>query len=265
MNRSLLIDLDGVLYQGDKLIPGAETTVRWIQQQKIPHLFVTNTTSRSRKKIVEKLESFDISVSEESILTPPVAACKWLLKHAPGPTALFVPNATLDDFNSIAKLEKDKSTTMAVVVGDYGENWTFSELNRAFTLLINNPKSILVALGMTRYWRASEGLRLDAGPFVKALEYASNRRAVVLGKPSSDFYEAALQLLSSESSQAYMIGDDIIGDIGGAQRAGLNGILVRTGKFTNSDLDLGVRPYDILDSFAELPTWWNSGVLPKSQ
>ncbi len=258
MNRSLLIDIDGVLYQGDKVIPGAENTVRWIQQNKIPHIFITNTTSRPRKRIVEKLDRLGITISEDSILTPPVAACKWLLKHAPGPTALFIPEATLKDFKAIIKLEQGEEQTAAVVLGDYGENWTFSELNRAFRLLMDNPKSVLVALGMTRYWQASDGLRLDVGPFVKALEYASGHTAVVLGKPSIDFFETAVQLLPSEPTEAFMIGDDIVGDIKGSQLAGLKGILVRTGKFRDSDLDLGIRPNAIIDSIAELPIWWDS-------
>ena len=257
MIRSFLIDIDGVLYQGDKVIPGAENTIRWIQQNKIPHVFITNTTSRPRERIVEKLDRLGINISENSILTPPVAACKWLSINAPGPTALFIPEATLKDFKTIIKLEQTGEQTAAVVLGDYGENWTFSELNRAFRLLMDNPKSVLVALGMTRYWQASDGLRLDVGPFVKALEYASGHTAIVLGKPSIDFFEAALLLLPSEPSQAFMVGDDIVGDIKGSQLAGIKGILVRTGKFRDSDLNLGIKPNAIIDSIAELPIWWD--------
>ena len=257
MIRSLLIDIDGVLYQGDRVIPGAQNTVQWIQQNKIPHVFITNTTSRPRKSIVEKLDILGINISEDSILTPPVAACKWLSEHVPGPTALFIPDATLIDFKSIIKLVQEEEQASAVILGDYGENWTFSELNRAFRLLMDNPKAALVALGMTRYWQASDGLQLDVGPFVKALEFATGCTAVVLGKPSIDFFKAALQLLPSEPSKVFMIGDDIVGDIKGSQLAGLKGILVRTGKFRNSDLTLDIRPNAIIDSIADLPIWWD--------
>ena len=101
MKHALLIDLDGVLYQGANVIPGAVEAIRWLQKQSIPHVFITNTTSRPRRKIVEKLSSLGFKVSEESILTPPVAACKWLSENASGSTALFVPNNTQEDFNSI--------------------------------------------------------------------------------------------------------------------------------------------------------------------
>lgn len=173
MENTLLIDLDGVLYQGAKVIPGAAEVIQWIEDQSIPHLFVTNTTSLPRKKIVEKLISLGFKVAEKSILTPPIAACKCLLENVSGKTALFVPKNTRIDFNTVPLLKHGENSVDAVVLGDIGEEWTFVLLNHAFTFLMSEPKPVLVALGMTRYWRAEEGLRLDICPFVKALEYAT--------------------------------------------------------------------------------------------
>ncbi|MEJ2116001.1 MAG: TIGR01458 family HAD-type hydrolase [Gammaproteobacteria bacterium] len=257
MIRALLIDLDGVLYQAGKVIPGAAETIRWIQEKEIPHLFVTNTSSRSRRKIIEKLEGLGFKIPEKLILTPSIAACKWLSENVSGKSALYVPDTTKEDFTSIPILEEGENTVAAVVLGDMGEKWTFPELNRAFTYLTNEPQPTLVALGMTRYWRTEVGLQLDIGPFVKALEYAANCKAVVLGKPSIHFFEAALQILKCEPSQAIMIGDDIIGDVQGAQNAGLKGVLVRTGKFRVSDIKGEIQPDAIIDSIADLPTWLN--------
>ena len=255
MKHALLIDLDGVLYQGVKVIPGALELIRWIQNQSIPHLFITNTTSRPRRKIVEKLSGFGFDISEQSILTPPIAACEWLSENVTGETALFIPSSTREDFNSIPILKQGKISVVAVVLGDIGEEWTFSELNRAFTFLMEEPQPKLVALGMTRYWKTAKGLQLDVGPFVKALEYAANCEAVVLGKPSAQFFNAALRILHCEPSQAVMIGDDILGDVQGAQHAGIKGVLVRTGKFRPSDIDSGIHPDAIIDSIAGLPAW----------
>ena len=197
------------------------------------------------------------NISELSILTPPIAACAWLSENVSGKTALFIPNRTREDFNSIPVLKQGKNSVVAVVLGDIGEQWTFAELNRAFTFLMKEPKPKLVALGMTRYWQASKGLQLDVGPFVKALEYAAGCEAVVLGKPSAQFFNAALQILNSEPTQAVMIGDDILGDVQGAQHAGIKGVLVRTGKFRSSDIDSGIHPDAIIDSIANLPAWMN--------
>jgi ribonucleotide monophosphatase NagD (HAD superfamily) len=111
---------------------------------------------------------------------------------------------------------------------------------------------------MTRYWRAGDGLQLDAGPFVKALEYASGQAPVVTGKPAPDFYRAAIDLLGVDTdSTVYMIGDDIVGDIEAAQQVGLHGLLVRTGKFRETDLGSAITPDAILNSVADLPGWWS--------
>jgi HAD superfamily hydrolase (TIGR01458 family) len=255
---ALLVDLDGVVYAGDARIAGARDALAWIVAQEIPHLFLTNTTSRPRSALVGKLAAFGIDVDASQILTPPVAAAAWLADHVDGEIALFVPAATHSEFASL-RVARDRDpapTVAAVVVGDYGEHWTFAELNRAFRLLMSEPKPMLVGLGMTRYWLASDGLRLDAGPFVSALAFAADVEPVVLGKPAAPFFETALTLLGASASSTLMIGDDIRVDVGGAQACGLSGALVRTGKFRREDLDGDVDPDYVLDSIADLPARW---------
>ena len=253
---ALLIDLDGVLYEADAPVPGAAAAIDWLRERSVPHMFLTNTTSRPRSAIVAKLADMEIDATEEDILTPPVAAAQWLTTNAPGPAALFVAPATVAEFASLPLASADDTAVSSVVVGDYGEHWSFSELNRAFRLLMTEPQPILVALGMTRYWQAEDGLRLDTAPFVTALAQASGVEPVVLGKPARPFFETAMALLGTSPGATVMIGDDIQGDIGGAQAAGIAGALVRTGKFRPADLDGDIRPDFVLDSFAELPDLW---------
>lgn len=256
--RSLLVDLDGVLYKGDIAISGAVETVSWLRKNEIPHLFLTNTTSRPRQAICQKLQGLGIEASEDRILTPVIAASEWLRANTDGKVALFVPEATRTDFEGLESLPDDAETGAAgVVVGDLGEGWDFRTLNRAFRLLIEDHKPPLIALGMTRYWRAADGLRLDVAPFVKALEHATARQAVVLGKPEPGFFDIALKRLGARAGDTAMIGDDIVGDIQGGQMAGMKGILVRTGKFRESDLHSPIRPYAVIDSIADLPEWWH--------
>src|SRR5581483_12387667 len=121
--------------------------------------------------------------------------------------------------------------------------WDYRTLNRAFRLLQHNPEARLVALGMTRYWQTSEGLSLDVAPFVAALEHATGRKALVLGNPAPEFFKAAANKLGLAAGSVLMIGDDIHADIAGAQAAGLQGCLVRTGKFRESDLEGHVTPH----------------------
>ena len=142
-----------------------------------------------------------------------------------------------------------------VVIGDLSESWDFGKLNRAFRLLHSNPDAELIALGLTRYWKAQDGLRLDVAPFVAALECAAGRKATVFGKPDKSFYIAAAKKLHLPADTIVMVGDDIETDVAGAQRAGMQGILLRTGKFRPSDLKGSVRPHSVLDSIRDIPTW----------
>ena len=254
----MLFDLDGVVYVGEQPVAGAARTVEWLTREGIPYRFLTNTTSRPRLAIVEKLRGMGIAADASHVLTPAVAAVAWLRRHDIARPAVFVPAATAAEFAELDPVPDGvEQGAGAVVVGDLGEGWSFPTLNRALRLLMSDPAAPLVALGMTRYWRAEDGLRLDAGAFVRALEYATGRTAVVVGKPDPTFFGAAVEALHVPADQVIMIGDDIRTDVEGAQRAGLTGVLVRTGKFSASDLGGGVSPDAVLDSVADLPRRWD--------
>ncbi len=255
--RAILFDMDGVLYNSDEPIPGARETLAWVRAQNIPHLFVTNTSSRGRAFLLAKLVTFGIPALTEEILTPPAAAAEWLRTRANGPAALFVREKTRGEFAGIETLPHDAETgARYVVVGDLAENWDFQTLNRAFRLLRAEPESTLIALGMTKFWQAPDGLQLDVGPFIAALEHAAGKQALVFGKPSPVFFQMAAESLRLPAHEIAMIGDDIEIDVAGAQRAGMKGILVRTGKFRASDLERGLKPDAILGSIADLPARW---------
>ncbi len=255
--RGILFDLDGVLYNSETPIEGASVTVDWVRRNRIPHLFVTNTTSRGRAELLEKLERFGMRAALDRILTPCVAAAEYLRARPRGPAALFVNPRALGEFEGVECLPQDaESGAHSVVIGDLGDGWSYRALNRAFRLLLSDPDSVLIALGMTRYWHAQDGLRLDTAPFVVALEHAAERKALVFGKPAEAFYRAAAERLGLPANEIAMVGDGIETDIDGAQRAGMKGVLLRTGKFRPSDLNGSVTPDAVLDSIRELPAWW---------
>jgi len=250
---ALLIDMGGVLYERDEPIEGATDTVDWLVGEGIPHRFLTNTTSRPRSGLVDKLAGLGIEVDADAILTPPVAAAAWLRDQGARRLALFVPDATKAEFDGFTDAERDVD---AVVVGDLGDAWNFARLNQAFQLLMSDRAPALVALGMSRYFRAGGELRLDAAPFVVALSHASGVEPQVLGKPAAAFFRSGLESLGVAADRAMMIGDDLVTDVGGAQDAGIRGMLVRTGKYQGEDNSDAVTPHAVVDSFADLPRWW---------
>ena len=138
-----------------------------------------------------------------------------------------------------------------IVIGDAGDVFTYDRLNKALRLILDGAE--ILALEQDRYWMGADGLVLSTGPFVAALEYATGKNSVLMGKPSPDFFELALRDVNAQPDEAAMIGDDILTDIGGAQTLGMRGILVKTGKY-RADLARGsvVTPDLVLDSIAKL-------------
>ena len=151
-----------------------------------------------------------------------------------------------------AGLEEDDGDPQAVIVGDLGDRFDYAVLNRAFRMLIGGAE--LVALQKNRYWLREDGLSLDVGPFVAALEYAAGREAYVVGKPAAGFFAGILSELGLPARAAVMVGDDVETDIGGALAAGLDAVLVETGKYRADALrDSGVEPTAVIESIAALP------------
>jgi HAD superfamily hydrolase (TIGR01458 family) len=216
-------------------------------------MFVTNTTSRGRAVLVDKLAKFGIVATEEDILSPCVAAKEYIEgRDREGSVALFVPPKSHGEFEGLRILEgKQETGARFVVVGDLAEGWDFLTLTRAFRLLQSSPEAELIALGMTRFWQAEDGLRLDTAPFVAALECASGRQPVVLGKPAAAFFHAAAGRLCVAPEDVLMIGDDVRVDVGGAKKAGLKGALVKTGKYRAGDENVGPPDY-VIESIADL-------------
>jgi len=248
--RGFLIDLDGVLYVGNQPVPGAVETLGILRERSCPVRFVSNSTRRSRASVAGRLMAMGFSIDEREILTPAVAAASMLLRE--GKTAFLVTtgDAHRDFEDAGVKVTGDHPD--AVVIGDAGDRFTYKLLNRAMRMILSGAQ--LIALERDRTWMGADGLMLSAGPFVAALAYATGKEALCVGKPSPGFFSIALEGLGIPGSDAAMVGDDIETDIGGAQRFGIQGILVRTGKFREDLLaSSGVLPDLVIDSVADLP------------
>jgi len=255
---AFLIDLDGVLYTGAAPIPGGAETLALLDRLGYRVVFLSNTTQRSRGSIQAKLQSMGIPVDHASIFTPPVAAVALIEEEGGGRCRLFTTGDVHHDFVSPAIEVRPSGRVDYVVIGDAGDRWTDALLTDAFRCVQDGAS--LLALEKDRYWMGSDGLRLSAGPYVAAIEYATGATATVLGKPSPQYFHRALQTLGVSPEQAAMIGDDIVTDVGGAQQAGLKGILVRTGKYSGEAVRRsGITPDLLIDSLASLQTMLRRG------
>jgi len=248
---AVLLDIDGVLHVGDEPIAGAVAALEKLREMGAGLRLVTNTTSKARGQIVDHLHRLGFDLARDEVLTPAALAVRHCRERGHRSVKLLVAEALRDDLAELAEAPGGGGVD-AVILGDLGDGFTPEVLNEAFRLLMDGAE--LVALQHNRYWRRPDGLVLDVGAYAAALEYATGREAVVVGKPAPAFFAAALAELNAQPAEAVMIGDDIEADVGGAIAAGLGGILVRTGKYRRDALEAsGVRPTAIVDSIAEVP------------
>ena len=245
----LLLDIDGVFHVGPDPIDGARETLEALRNRGMPFRLVTNTTSRSRRLVVERLTDMGSKLTAADVLTPAALAVRYRQAKGYERVALHVAPALREDLEELGDVPE--GDVEAVILGDLGADFTYARLNATFRQLHEGAE--LVALQHNRVWQREDGLVLDAGPFVVALEYAVGRESIVVGKPSLAFFEAALGELGVDATATAMIGDDIEADIGGALDAGLDGVLVRSGKFREAAVRASaIKPTLVLHSIADL-------------
>lgn len=250
--RGVLLDIDGVLHIGMSPLSGAAATLRWLEQNNYLFCYITNTTTSARHTLTRGLQAVGLPIEPERLLTAPVATANYVRQHYPGKRCwLLTRGDTAEDFAGIDLVE---DCADVVVIGGAEELLSYETMNKAFRLLMEGAD--LLAMHTNLYWKTSRGLQLDSGPYVRALELASGKRATVLGKPNRAFFEQALLLLGVPPSAAVMVGDDLENDVHAAQQAGLRGVLVSTGKHgPDSPLLASVHPDALLPSIADLPGW----------
>jgi HAD superfamily hydrolase (TIGR01458 family) len=248
--EGFLIDLDGVLYTGNRAIDGAPGAIEFLTENGYSFRCISNTTRKCRHSIASHLSSLGFNIPEDCIFTPPLAAIAHMKNTGKTGYYLLTTGDVDRDFAEVENTNPDTKPDW-VIIGDAGDKITYNSMNMAFRHLMGGAD--LLALENDRYWMAADGISLSAGPIVKALEYASGKTAIIIGKPSLSFFNLALQDMHLRPEQVAMIGDDIITDIGGAYYAGMKGILVRTGKFRSESVDTAqIKPTRIIDSVSQI-------------
>ena len=262
--RGLVLDLDGVLVLGGALIPGAVEALAALDERGIPYVIGTNMSLASRATLAREMARGGLPVPAERMVTAASTAAA-LARRRYGTAPLFVmgsPDA-LTEFSGLRLLSFDEVAdpaveAAAVIVGDAGEDFTPRNIQSAFRLL--RAGAAFVAKHKNRWWITPAGVLLDSGSYVAALEYATERRALVTGKPSGAFFGEAVRMLAEQAAavadqrassrgassrlsprEVAMVGDDLWNDIRGAQKAGLRGVFVRSGKHGDAELARAAR------------------------
>ncbi|KFQ16083.1 Haloacid dehalogenase-like hydrolase domain-containing protein 2 [Leptosomus discolor] len=251
--KAVLVDLSGTLHVEDSAVPGAQEALKrqapffpflWLRGAPVTIRFVTNTTKECKRDLLERLTKLGFDIAENEIFTS-LTAARNLLEQKRVRPLLMVDDKALPDFTGIATDDPN-----AVVVGLAPEHFHYEMMNTAFRLVLDGAP--LIAIHKARYFKKKDGLALGPGPFVAGLEYATDTKATVVGKPEKTFFLEALRGTDCAPEEAVMIGDDCRDDVGGAQNAGMRGILVRTGKYRPADEDkINPAPYLTCENFPE--------------
>ncbi len=245
--KGVLIDLDGTLYTNSGPIEGAPEALERLDRAGISYRYITNTTHKPRREVAAHLKTLGLPAEIGKIFTPAIVVAEQLRAEGVSCHPL-VEESLLEDLEGIPMSDDAPDY---ILVGNLGEGFTYGRLNDAFRHLMAGAQ--LLALIKNRYWQTPSGeVSLDAGPFVAALEYASGRPAIGVGKPERAFFELALKSLSLPPETVAMVGDDPELDLMGARTAGLRGILVKTGRYQDG-VSLPIHPDLVLESVAQLP------------
>lgn len=250
--KGLLIDLDGVLYVGNQVIDGAIEVIDELHASNTPCRFITNTSTLSLRALQQKLANLGFSIPSNEIISAPQAALLYLATQSQPVCRLLLADDVKQDF---LRFPQSDHHATHIVIGDIGNAWSYQLLNELFLNVMSGAK--IIAIHKNRYWQTENGLQMDIGGFVSALEYATGSTAMIIGKPSVDFFKVALDEMKLQAHEVAIIGDDIDADISGGQQVGLRGFLVKTGKFRESYVSQSdVKPDLILDSIKDLPNVW---------
>ncbi len=219
----LLIDFDGVINLSGKIAPDAKEFFGFLSDRKIPSLILSNSTLKSSDDVRKFLEANDIKTNLPVITT--VEASVDFLKSNYKTTSIYCSDKVKHLFSSI----KDDQNPEAVLIGDLEENWTYEILNEMLVKILNGAD--IIAMQKNRYWLKDGKVLLDAGSFTAALEYATSKKAKLIGKPSEIYFQNALVKLGfSKNEKFIMLGDDVETDILPVQKLGSKSILIYTGK-----------------------------------
>ena len=250
MKFGMLIDMDGVVYRGSQLIPGADQFIDALKTQRIPFLFLTNNSQRTRRDVATKLGRMGVDVDERHIFTCAMATARFLAKKKPYGTAYVIGEGGLLQAlhrNGYSIVDSDPDF---VVVGE-GRTITLDTLEHAVNMIMGGAK--LIATNLDPNCPTKTGTRPGCGATVSYLETVTGKKAFSVGKPSPIMMRAARKELNLATSQTIMIGDTMETDILGGVQMGYRTILTLTGSTKREDLDnFAYGPDAIIDSVAAL-------------
>lgn len=227
--KCVLVDISGTLQVEGGLTLNANISINQLRKAGLQLRFVTNVTDETRSEITAKLHSIGVQAAEAEVYTSLQAAKVVVQDNSYEPYCLLPYKAQQEVYSGLSPDQPN-----SVIIGYSPEHLNYRHMNEAFRILYKKEAK-LIAVHKAAYFKVPKGVMLGPGPFIEALESATGKKALFVGKPEPTFFCSVIKDLNSNAMETVMIGDDVVGDIIGAHRAGLQGILVKTGAYSNGD------------------------------
>ena len=253
--RGYLLDLDGTVYRGDRLIPGADRAIAELKSRGRRIVFLSNKPLYSRRDYAEKLTRLGIPTREEDVINSSYVLARYLARRAPGAKVFAIgEEPLLAELRRAGSILTEDPEEIEYVIAAFDRTFTYRKLNIAFQALKRGAH--FLATNPDRTCPVEDGEIPDAAGVIAALEATTGRRVeVVVGKPSRYMVEAALEVLSLPADRCAMVGDRLETDVVMAKENGLVAILTLSGVSSRGDLTTArVQPDYVIESVAELPT-----------
>ena len=247
----IMIDMDGTIYKGGNVIPGATDFIEFLTKEKIPFVFLTNNSSHTREYYSQKLRKMGFKVNDKSILTSTIATVRFIKERRAGKKVYVI--ATPEVTKEIEDLGiKSIDNEPDIVLLTFDRTITFDKINKAYHCIMKGAE--LIATHPDDLCPMEEHYDVDIGQFIHLLAYLTGTSPVIIGKPSMLMIEMAAGEMGVDKQHTMMVGDRIYTDMKMAENAGITSVLVLTGEAKMSDLDEKMEsPTYIVESVADMP------------
>lgn len=249
--QTVILDMDGVIYRGDRAIPGAREAVQELEKEGTEVFFLTNNGSRTRKHFAERLASFGIRAPVERVYCTSYGAAKYMAENMPGSSAYVLEEDTEDEFAKAGIRCVKTEEADAVVVG-LDRNLTYAKLSIAFRALMKG--AYFIATNDDPAYPVEDGFLPGAGAIVASLAYSTRKKPLIIGKPEPYMLDLIVKEHGLRKENALMVGDQLSTDILMAKKEGMKSALVLTGVSSRAEAMQGsIRPDFVVESVREIP------------
>ncbi|MDQ0352822.1 4-nitrophenyl phosphatase [Alkalibacillus filiformis] len=247
--KAYFIDLDGTVYRGKDHIPEAKAFIESLKAKGIPHLFVTNNSSRTQKKTVEKLKEHGIEAKEEQVLTPSIAAANYINQQQKNADVFMIGEEGVKDALENKGITITDYEPDYVVVGIDRHN-SYQKIKEACLMIQNGAQ--FVATNPDIRVPTEEGFVPGNGAYVNLIKQVTQKEPIILGKPERLMIDVALNEIGVKPEEAVMVGDNYNTDIRAGINAGLDTLHVQTGVTSKEDLkEVDIQPTYTVETLAE--------------